>query len=261
MPLLLVCWLQAAASTPRVLSSGFAELRSSGRARELSGGGGTHEARLEQYLTEELGVSRATVGAKVEQLADEGYDTPELVRTLSPDQLQSDFGIASASSKKKVSVLPTDADEDATAALQLYLTEEVGINRRVVGQYVERLAEEGYDTPVLFATLSPENLVSDFRFKKGHAKLVQIFRDATVSSSAGAATTASKDGGDARAKDLRTIADMAQFLADEERSSSSPNARERRNYLRRNYFRKHTVDELLNLPVMAARPQATRRCL
>lgn len=104
-PLLLLLWLQAASSTPglRVLQQ-------------------DSEYVLEQYLVEEVGLSRATVGEKVVRLVDEGYDTPALFQTLSASQLSDDFGItlptpeAPHASSKKKSVRLEDDDEEGEDA-------------------------------------------------------------------------------------------------------------------------------------------------
>ena len=64
------------------------------------------------------------------------------------------------------------------AMLCTHLMEEVGISyRKAAVAYATRLFEEGYDSPVAFATVTPEDLAGDHAWKAGHVAQVKLWRD------------------------------------------------------------------------------------
>ena len=138
--------------------------------------------------------------------------------------------------------------EPEEAIIANYLSAVVGVaTPSAVAEYAKTLVGEGYDTAALFDTISLEDLREEFFFKRGHVKAVEIFREG-------------KRAGPAAAKEEESPAAQLSRLHEEEKDGEDGEDEEGEDEdemkvasdeKRRQYFRKHSVDELLQLPVMA----------
>ena len=69
--------------------------------------------------------------------------------------------------------------EAATPAAELAaMLVSLGIADGPAAGYAAALAEDGFDTPASFGTLSLDELQDDFGFKRGHLRMVEKARDA-----------------------------------------------------------------------------------
>jgi hypothetical protein len=71
----------------------------------------------------------------------------------------------------------TGADDDTSAKFYDFLTNEVGLKGAIVEQYATALQQEGYETPELFNSLTIPELREEFKFKRGHLKQVETYRE------------------------------------------------------------------------------------
>jgi serine/threonine protein kinase len=80
--------------------------------------------------------------------------------------------------------------EEGVAAMAEFLRSTVRLRPGPASEYAAGLVAEGYDTPDLFADLTPQELKEDFGFRKGHVKAVEKARgaDSAFSSTSDRAT-------------------------------------------------------------------------
>ena len=67
------------------------------------------------------------------------------------------------------------AEKRTTGAMEQHLA-SIGFTPETAKSYAAVLAEEGFDGPAAFATLTIEELREDFGFKRGHLRLVATWK-------------------------------------------------------------------------------------
>ena len=57
-----------------------------------------------------------------------------------------------------------------------FLKDQIGLSPSVSEGYVPKLVAEGFDTEEIFLEMSPDELLDDFEWKKGHVRMFELWK-------------------------------------------------------------------------------------